>query len=92
MGILFEWDGEKEWRNQSKHGVSFDEARTAFNDPFSVTRYDPRHSWAEDRFILIGRTRRGRLVVVVHAFRGTCIRLISARLADSHERETHEEA
>jgi len=90
--IRFEWDPEKATRNRRKHGVSFREAATAFGDPLSTTIPDPDHSEQEDRFILLGMTYRGRLVVVVHTERGDGVRLISARLATRREREHHEEA
>ena len=79
--MRFEWDPEKARRNVAKHGVSFEEAATAFGDPLSLTILDPDHSEEEDRFILLGQTYAGRLVVVVHTDRGENIRVISARLA-----------
>jgi len=66
----FEWDRLKADANLEKHGVSFKEAATAFGDPLSLTIADPDHSDREDRFILIGHTFAGRLVVAVHTFRG----------------------
>lgn len=89
--LLFEWDPRKAKRNILVHGVSFDEASTAFKDAMSLTIFDPLHSTHEDRLILIGNTHRNRLVVVVHAERGDRIRLISARKATKHERESYEE-
>jgi len=75
-----------------KHGVSFDEASTAFADPLSVTILDPEHSAGEQRFILLGRSARQRIVVVVHAEHGeSVIRLISARPAGRRERRDYEE-
>lgn len=92
MALDFEWDRRKASRNRSKHGVTFDEASTAFSDPLSVTIADPDHSsWRERRFLLLGQTYRGRLVVVSHTERGDKIRLISARAADRRERRTYEE-
>jgi len=79
--MRFEWDPEKARRNVANHGVSFEEAATAFGDPLSLTILDPDHSEEEDRFILLGQTYAGRLVVVVHTDRGENIRVISARLA-----------
>lgn len=87
----FEWDPGKAADNERKHGVSLDEAATAFGDPLSLTIPDPDHSEQEDRFILLGETFRGRLVVVVHTDREDRIRLISARLATRSERRTYEE-
>jgi len=87
----FEWDSEKAEANLSKHGVSFEEASTAFGDPLSSTIHDPDHSEDEDRFVLIGMTHVGRLVVVVHTDREDAVRLISARLAEPRERKAYEE-
>ena len=64
--LLFEWDPNKARRNLKIHGVSFDEACTAFKDTLSSTIHDPLHSDEEDRFILIGNSSRNRLLVVVH--------------------------
>lgn len=91
MALLFEWDPQKARRNVAIHGVSFDEATTAFRDPLSITVGDPLHSEEEDRLVLIGRSHRGRLVVVVHVERGARIRIISARLATTRERISYEE-
>jgi hypothetical protein len=88
--MRFEWDPEKARRNVAKHGVSFEEAATAFGDPLSLTILDPDHSEEEDRFILLGQTYAGRLVVVVHTDRGENIRVISARLATRRERKAYE--
>ncbi|MDX2206489.1 MAG: BrnT family toxin [Gemmatimonadales bacterium] len=74
-----------------KHGVTFEEAVSAFADPHSITIPDPDHSIDEDRFILIGRSAMERMLVVVHLERGDRIRLISARLAARRERRTYEE-
>ena len=91
MALEFQWDPAKAAANLRKHRVSFPEATTAFDDPLSVTIADPDHSAREDRYLLLGRTRGGRLVVVAHADRGANIRFISARLADRHERRAYEE-
>jgi len=87
--MLFEWDPEKARRNLAKHGVAFEEAATAFGDPLSLTTFDPDHSRDEHRFLLLGATHLGRLVVVSHTHRGGKIRLISARLAGRRERRTY---
>lgn len=87
----FEWDTEKAAGNLERHGVSFEEAATAFGDPLSITIGDPDHSDTEDRLILLGVTFRGRLVVVVHTDRGEVVRLISARLAIRRERQSYEQ-
>jgi uncharacterized protein len=81
MGLLFEWDPTKARLNIKTHGIFFDEASTAFRDPLSNTIEDPLHSEGEERFVLIGKSIRGRLLVVVHTERGNRIRIISARLA-----------
>ena len=91
MALLFEWDRKKAERNLKVHGVSFDEASTAFHDPLSSAIGDPLHSEDEERYVLLGRSHRGRLVVVVHTERGDRIRLISARLATNRERKKYEE-
>lgn len=86
----FEWDDGKAASNESKHGVSFVEAVTVFADPLSLTGYDPDHSEDEDRFITMGMTIEGRLVVVSHADRDDRIRIISAREATRTERRDYE--
>lgn len=89
--LLFEWDTHKARENEKTHGVSFDEASTAFRDTFSLTIHDPLHSDKEDRFVLIGNSSRNRLLVVVHTERGENIRIISARKATKKERKQYEE-
>jgi hypothetical protein len=88
----FEWDAKKARGNIDKHGVSFEEATEAFGDPLSRTIPDPDHSEAEQRFLLIGLSRRRRLLVVAHTERGDRIRIINARLASKREKRRHEEA
>ena len=88
--LSFEWDPVKAKRNIRIHGITFDEASTAFKDTMSLTIFDPLHSADEDRLILIGNSHQNRLLVVVHTERGDRIRLISARKATKHERETYE--
>jgi uncharacterized protein len=92
MPLRFAWDAAKAKANQRKHGVSFGEAATAFEDPLSITVPDPDHSTGDDRFILIGRSRQERLVVVAHVERDETIRIISARAASRRERTAYEEA
>jgi uncharacterized DUF497 family protein len=89
--LLFEWDTHKAKKNEETHGVSFDEASTAFRDTLSLTIHDPLHSDEEDRFILIGNSASYRLLVVVHTERGENIRIISARRATKKERKQYEE-
>ena len=83
MALRFEWDPDKAGRNLRKHRLSFEEVATAFEDERSVTLPDPTHSVGEERFVLLGRTRRGRVVVVAFTERGEdidTVRIISARL------------
>jgi len=90
MALVFEWDAEKASSNLDKHGVSFEEAGSAFADPLSLTIPDPAHSEGESRFILVGMSAGGRLVVVAHTERQDRIRLISAREASRRERRAYE--
>ncbi len=90
--LLFEWDPKKARKNIEIHGVSFDEASTAFKDTLSLTIHDPLHSDDEDRFILIGDSYKNRLLVIVHTERGDKIRIISARKATKKERKQYEES
>ena len=91
MGLVFEWDAGKARRHASKHGVSFEEPTTVFEDPLSLTVEDPSHSDCEGRFVTIGRSVRGRTLVAVHTDRNDSIRIISARAATPRERESYEE-
>jgi uncharacterized DUF497 family protein len=90
-GLRFTWDPRKSTANRAKHGVSFEEARTAFYDPAALVIPDPEHSEAEERFVLLGLSSRLRLVVVVHCFRASAdeIRLISARRATKAEQRQY---
>jgi hypothetical protein len=88
--LIFEWDPNKATKNLRKHGVSFEEATTAFTDPLSITIHDPLHSDQEDRFILIGMSNKNRLLVIVHTDRQDRIRIISARKATKKERKQYE--
>jgi len=85
-----EWDPSKAKSNLKKHGISFEEAATALNDPMSATGVDPDHSISEDRYITFGLSERGRLLVVSHTEEGDTIRIISARKASKGERELYE--
>ena len=85
----FEWDDAKATTNEQKHGVSFSEAMTVFGDPLSLTGYDPDHSDDEDRFITMGLSTVGRLLIVSHTDRGDKIRIISARRADIDDEEAY---
>jgi uncharacterized DUF497 family protein len=86
----FEWDDEKAVNNLNKHDVSFEEGVTIFNDPLMATIFDPDHSEAEERYVSMGISVQGRLLVVVHTERGERIRLISCRKATSAERKAYE--
>ena len=92
MGLKFEWDKRKAVLNIKKHGVSFENAATAFGDPLSVTIHDPKHSYDEDRFLLLGKTQDKKLVVVAHTDRKDTIRLINARPATRQERVDYEKS
>jgi hypothetical protein len=91
----FDWDPAKAALNRSKHGVDFLVAVTAFSDPLSLTLYDSEHSETEERWVTIGRTHAGTLVVVAHTFKEhdeneATVRIISARAATGRERWQYE--
>jgi hypothetical protein len=88
--MQFEWNPEKAARNLAKHGVSFDEASTVFGDPLAGTIPDPRHSVEEQRFVTIGHSADGSLIVVVHVERDRRTRIINARRAGRRERKKYE--
>ena len=90
--MLFEWHGKKAAANKKKHGVSFEEATTVFTDVLSLTIPDPLHSENEERFVIIGQSSQQRILVVVHTDCGNRIRVVSARLATTHERKRYEES
>lgn len=87
----FEWDDNKAFQNKRKHRVSFSEASTAFGDTMQLTMPDPDHSENEERFLLLGRSFTGRLLVVSFTDRGEAVRIISARLASQSERITYDD-
>lgn len=91
LELRFYWDEKKNRSNQRKHGVSFDEAQTAFYDENAKVYFDPDHSSDEDRFILLGISSRFRVLVVCHCYREgeSLIRIIAARKADRQEREDY---
>jgi uncharacterized DUF497 family protein len=91
MKMGFEWDEEKAKANLKKHRVDFDEAATVLSDPFSITILDPDHSADEQRYIDIGSSAAGRVLVVVYAERGSNLRIISCRKATLSERKLYEE-
>jgi len=88
--MSFNWDEEKARRNLLKHNVSFDEATSVFDDPLFLTFADLEHSLQEQRFIIMGESARGRLLVVAYTNRGDTIRLISARPVTRKERKAYE--
>jgi len=92
----FEWDPEKERDNRIKHSVAFDEAASVFKDSKALSIYDPDHSDAEDRWVTMGISEKGRLLVVNHTFLEesneiVVIRIISSRKATKREIETYGE-
>ena len=90
--IQFTWDERKNKENMHKHGVSFDEAKTSFFDPNAQVIHDPDHSQDEDRFILLGMSRKLRILVVCHCYReeNEIIRILSARKATRIENKQYE--
>jgi len=90
--VIFDWDPEKAESNHEKHGVSFPDAASVFLDPMAWTFPDPDHSRGEERFITIGQSINGELVVVAHVELGEDrIRIISARSATKRERHDYED-
>jgi uncharacterized protein len=87
----FEWNPEKAAINLEKHDISFPEASTVFEDALSVTFPDPDHSIGEERYVIIGMSNLGRLLIVSHTDRESRIRIISARLANRQEKRFYEE-
>jgi uncharacterized DUF497 family protein len=89
--LSFEWDRRKAETNLQKHGVSFDEAKSVFYDEDARVITDPDHSETEDRFIIIGRSRILRVLVIAHCYRhdDSIIRLISARKASKTEEKQY---
>jgi len=90
--LRFEWSARKASSNLAKHGVSFDEARTVFEDPLGRIADDPRHSVGEARHVLLGHSERQRLLAVMFTDRAGAIRVISARVATRRERREYEES
>ena len=85
--LIFEWDNEKNRINQKKHSVSFEEAKSVFYDENAIQFWDEDHSDAEDRFLLLGRSSKMRILLIVHSYREqkSVIRIISARKATKNE-------
>ncbi len=90
--MRFEWDEDKAAANLLKHGVSFEEAATVFGDPLSDTFDDPDHSAEERRFVIIGMSEKGRMLIVAHTDDSETVRIISAREPTRGEREFYEES
>ena len=90
--MKFEWDENKNEANRIKHGVSFEEAETVFEDERSVTIYDEDHSGYEERFKIIGMSRKFRELTVCHCYRNgdEITRIISARRATRREAKLYE--
>ncbi len=89
--LEFTWDEIKAQTNIKKHGVSFEEAKSAFYDKSAIVIYDPDHSQQEDRFILLGMSDYSRVLIVCHCYRenDTIIRIISARKANKLEEKQY---
>lgn len=87
----FEWDELKNRINKAKHGISFEEASTVFYDTNAILFDDPSHSTKEDRFLILGISRKAHICIVSHCYRGKdeVIRIISARKATKREKETY---
>ncbi|HKP70814.1 MAG TPA: BrnT family toxin [Pyrinomonadaceae bacterium] len=88
--MVFDWDEDKGELNRIKHGVTFDEATSVFDDYFHVDFYDPKHSAEEHRFMKVGESNEGRLLIVSYTERGDKIRIISARELTPQERRMYE--
>ena len=88
---VFTWDNEKHKINLKKHGVSFEEATTVFEDDNALVRPDPDHSLNEERFIILGLSKYMNLLIVCHCYRteDSIIRLISARKANNREEKEY---
>ncbi len=89
--LSFEWDEEKAAENYRKHKITFEEGVMVFGDLFSVTIDDPVHSANEQRFVDIGASEEGRVLVVSYTERGTQVRIMSCRKATRNERRQYEE-
>jgi len=91
-GLLeFDWDPKKAASNLRKHDVSFEEAASVFNDEFATVYEDPDHSQHQRRYLSIGTSARGRLLIIAYFYRGVRIRIINARRVTKQEREMYEE-
>jgi uncharacterized protein len=88
--MKFEWDESKKISNFEKHGISFDEAKTIFDNPLAVIFDDPKHSIGEIREIIIGHSAQNQLLMVAFTERSGVIRIVSARLANRSEANNYE--
>ena len=96
VNYSFEWDPKKAQDNRDKHDVAFDEAATVFSDSKALSVFDPDHSTTEDRWVTMGISEKGRLLIVVHTFReeienDITIRIISSRKATKQETKNYGE-
>jgi hypothetical protein len=89
--VDFEWDEAKAEANFEKHGISFADAAIVFGDPLYVDFYDPDHSSDENRYLIIGASKEGRILIVSYTERNGVVRLISAREVTPTERKAYEE-
>ena len=91
--LIFEWDEQKNRINKEKHKISFEEAETVFYDESAIVIDDPDHSQEEDRFIILGLSKKDNLLVVCHCYResDTVIRIFSARKATITESRQYRE-
>jgi uncharacterized protein len=89
--MRFSWNPKKAASSLNKHGISFEEAATVFGDPLSDTFPDPYHSLEEDRFVILGSSESGKILVVAHTDDGELVRIISAREVTHGERKSYEE-
>ena len=93
--MLFEWDEDKNKENIKKHGISFEEAEDAFDDPFHISILDRRFDYFEERWVTIGSTKNRKVIVIGHLYYlkedgDEVIRIITARKATKKEREQYE--
>ncbi len=91
MKLVFEWDEVKAKANFKKHKVSFEEGKTIFNDPLLFTFPDNKHSADEERYVNVGLSANGRILILTHTERQGKIRIISCRKATPRERSFYEE-
>jgi uncharacterized DUF497 family protein len=89
--VDFGWDTRKAAQNRRKHAISFHEAATVFGDPLTLTYRDPDHSIEEQRFITVGMSSAGRILMVAHADRGVRTGIISAGKTTRRERAQYEQ-